>query len=74
MNVLGRIFLNSSKEGRKNRDFFVGCRSTYVLDEVFAFNNFWYELFLFSSFAPGAYKFLIRSDFRQKRYLTKMSL
>ena len=32
MKVLGRIFLNSRKEGRKDGVFFVRCRRTYVLN------------------------------------------
>ena len=36
MNVLGRIFLNSRKERRKDvkTDFFVRCRRTYVLKKT----------------------------------------
>ena len=37
MKVLGRIFLNSRKEGRKDgkTEFFVRCRRTYVLNNCF---------------------------------------
>ena len=39
MNVLGRIFLKSRKERRKDgktdrRSFFVSCRRTYVLNNA----------------------------------------
>ena len=32
MNVLGRLFLISSQDRRKDRSFFVRCRRTYVLN------------------------------------------
>ena len=42
MNVLGRIFLNSRKEGRKDvkterMSFFVRCRRTYVFNKYLIF-------------------------------------
>ena len=38
MNVLGRIFLNSHKEGRKD-GFFVRCRKTFVLNNSYTLYN-----------------------------------
>ena len=58
MNVLGRIFLNSRKDRRKDGVFFVRCRRTYVLlirhrlNEVYQYlfrcevNRFENELFV----------------------------
>ena len=39
MNVLGRIFLNSRKDRRKDGVFCVRCRRTYVLNKVFNQNR-----------------------------------